>query len=246
MDQYGKAHQDGQGGGHFPGDGEIVAASHGHSGAQGGEVPGQDRQSPVEGDKVVGNPPGNAGQMHDQAAEQQTVGQGGEQEEDRTDADVVGHRYPQAQFPGHTSEHKLHHIKRGQRGEEQHAPADPFGPAPDPGGLHIILFQNYNNSRINYRIRKNCAVQPALGRGYYSTFSDKSQKMPCFYWISPQSTSHYSTIFFFLRRNVKNSCNKFKNSLQFSQYETVPGWRFSGLARADCLQGTSPAGLFVV
>ena len=69
---------------------------HSHRSAQGCEIPGEDGQTPVEVDKVVGDAPGNAGQVDNQAAEQQTVGEGSEQEKGSADADVVGEGDSQA------------------------------------------------------------------------------------------------------------------------------------------------------
>ena len=129
------------------GDIEVIAVCHSHRSAQGCEIPGEDGQTPVEVDKVVGNAPGNAGQMDNQAAEQQAVGEGSEQEKGSADADIVGEGDSQAVIPGHAAEYELHHIEGGQRGKEEYTPSDPFCPPPDPGKLHIILFQNYNNSR---------------------------------------------------------------------------------------------------
>ena len=113
-----KGHQ-GDPGQHGAGGGEGVAPRHRRRRPQGGQIPGEHRRPPVQGDKVVGRSPHPAQDMEKQTAHRRVARGRPQQKIDRADAQAVGQHHTGGQLPGEDPQNKLHQIKTCQGRKEQ-------------------------------------------------------------------------------------------------------------------------------
>ena len=104
---------------HLPGEEQVVVARHAGGGAQGGEVPGQDRGTPEGVDKAVGCAPGPGGNVNADGAGGNAPHQGAQSPEQSGHAQGVGHQNGKGQGKGIGPVCKLHQPHGGNGCEQQ-------------------------------------------------------------------------------------------------------------------------------